>query len=152
MRAYEGKSCAMASIQNPGTSGILGLLVTALIMNTRVNNLFYIIGSVLVVLIGGPKRPGCGRIQATPLPCGRKLWDPDTIESWALRFHDHKRRKASDKVLTIGDIEEQLGSRRLSNSGGMVSLIQKDLTRWCGDLDELGMLIWMAAQLNRAAT
>jgi hypothetical protein len=121
-------------------------------MNIRVNNLFYIIGNVLVVLIGGPKRPGCGRIQATPLPCGRELWDPDAVESWALRFHNHRRRKASDRVLTIGDVEEQLGNRQSSKGDGEVSLFRNDLNKWCEGLDELGMLVWMAAQLSRVTT
>jgi hypothetical protein len=112
-------------------------------------NLFYVIGSVFVSLIGDPDRPGCETVRATPLPCGRDLWDPDATESWAIRLHRYQSRLVSDRLLNIDDLLDYMDSPQSSKSDGAGALVRKDLATWCENLDDLGTLVWTASLLNR---
>ncbi|KAI3332230.1 hypothetical protein HD806DRAFT_519010 [Xylariaceae sp. AK1471] len=118
----------------------------------RTKNLFYIIGTVLVSLIGDPDRPDCGTVQASHLPCGRDLWDPDATESWAVRLHKYKSRLVSDRVLIIDDLLDHLGGGKPGKNDSADALVQKDLVAWCENADELGTLVWMASLLNRRSS
>ncbi|KAI8630476.1 hypothetical protein F5Y19DRAFT_427742 [Xylariaceae sp. FL1651] len=115
----------------------------------RVLNLFYVVRAVLVVLIGDPNQAGCGSILATPLPCMRELWDPNTTESWAARLHRYKSRRACDRVLLISDLLHRLNGEESNTKNDADTLVQKDLVNWCESLDDFGILVWMALLLNR---
>ncbi|KAI0159661.1 hypothetical protein GGR57DRAFT_433609 [Xylariaceae sp. FL1272] len=117
----------------------------------RTINLFYVIGTVLVVLVGNPDVPGCDSIQSTPLNCVRELWNTDTSESWASRLHTFVKQRASRKILTLHDLLQIRGDHA-KKEDNTDALVQKDLTNWCENLDDFGTLVWMASALNRAAS
>ncbi|KAI1268927.1 hypothetical protein F5Y18DRAFT_171903 [Xylariaceae sp. FL1019] len=117
----------------------------------RTINLFYVIGTVLVVLVGNPDFPGCDSIQSTPLSCVRDLWNTDTSESWAFRLHKFVKQRASREVLTLRDLL-QIKHNHTEKEDNIDALAQKDLANWCENLDDFGTLVWMASSLNRAAS
>ncbi|KAI0451562.1 hypothetical protein F5B21DRAFT_516601 [Xylaria acuta] len=115
----------------------------------RTINLFYVIGIVLIIRIGGAKQAsGCG-IRETPLPCGRELWEPEATETFGIRLHRYKSRLVSNRGLVIDDLYNALDPGRSGNNDATDSLVQKDLVTWCESLDDLGTLVWMASILDQ---
>ncbi|KAI0184395.1 hypothetical protein EV127DRAFT_239310 [Xylaria flabelliformis] len=115
----------------------------------RTVNLFYVIGIVTIIRIGGAQQTGCCGILETPLPCGRELWEPEATETFGIRLHRYKSRLVSDRGLIINDLYHALDPGQLGKNEVADPLIQKDLATWCESQDDLGTLVWMTSLLDR---
>ncbi|KAI1739596.1 hypothetical protein F4680DRAFT_140429 [Xylaria scruposa] len=115
----------------------------------RTVNLFYVIGIVTIIRIGGAQQTGCCGILETPLPCGRELWDPEATETFGIRLHRYKSRLVADRGLIINDLYHALEAEQPGKNDAADSLIQKDIATWCESQDDLGTLVWMTSLLDR---
>ncbi|KAI0543957.1 hypothetical protein F4679DRAFT_65454 [Xylaria curta] len=115
----------------------------------RTVNLFYVIGIVTIIRIGGAQKTGCCGILETPLPCGRELWEPEATETFGIRLHRYKSRLVADRGLIINDLYHVLDSEQSEKNDAADSPIQKDIATWCESQDDLGTLVWMTSLLDR---
>ncbi|KAI1754065.1 hypothetical protein F4782DRAFT_61293 [Xylaria castorea] len=115
----------------------------------RTVNLFYVIGIVTIIRIGGAQKTGCCGILETPLPCGRELWEPEATETFGIRLHRYKSRLVSDRGLLVNDLYHALDPGQPGKNDATDSLIQKDLATWCESQDDLGTLVWMTSLLDQ---
>lgn len=87
----------------------------------------------------------CGGYWGTPLPSERGLWEPVSSAEWAARYKKFQSRNQRDTLLCIGDLGKARGGLGAEPSSDpedarVFSLVCK----WCENLDEFGMVVWMA--------
>lgn len=89
-----------------------------------------------------------GGFNFIPLPSERDLWEPTSSAKWTARYKASEAASRNDKVLTILDLgraRRALGVEPSDESeeGRLVARVSK----WCENLDEFGMMVWMAVML-----
>jgi hypothetical protein len=87
----------------------------------------------------------CSGYGHSPLPSERELWEPITSAEWAARYKKFQDRHQRDTLLNIQDLGRARGGLGIGpNAAPEDARIFTLVCEWCENLDEFGMVVWMA--------
>jgi hypothetical protein len=91
----------------------------------------------------------CGGYSHVPLPSQRSLWEPVSSAEWAARFKASRVTAHSDKALTMLDLRKARRALGVEpGDEGEEGRLVARVSQWCANLDEFGMMIWMAIMMG----
>ncbi|KAL7936462.1 hypothetical protein V8C35DRAFT_295553 [Trichoderma chlorosporum] len=95
--------------------------------------------------------PPYKNFRSTPLPSQRDLWEARTNRSWRRELKLYLSGRASQEVLTVGDLLELDSAGCFKNTWNNDHEYSKlpDAISWCGNSDSLGVLIWMVLPFQK---
>jgi hypothetical protein len=108
----------------------------------------FVLDILLGTVVGRRKKTVCMGMANAPLPCPRDLWDYESKFSWAYRRQEYVRSRTGQDVLRIRDLQNACNSCTNLDIPSRDNQTFGRVANWCGSLDNLGTLVYMAALLD----
>lgn len=90
----------------------------------------------------------CGYNQL-PLPSVRELWENVSSAEWTARYKKLQAGSRHNRVLSIQDLRQTKRPSEVQvNDQSDEGQVLKQVYEWCENLDEFGMMVWMAVMLE----
>jgi hypothetical protein len=100
----------------------------------------------------GPSSEECEDFFDMPLPCSRKLWQPESDRDWKKLYQEDndKKRIRGRSGLTFRHLillrRSSLYGEKMMDASEMAD----EIAEWCEKVDDLCMLLWIAVTVEGA--